>query len=451
MSGEAIVPEKMPRRGIVYIVAVVATAIGLAVAAFFIPNSTSLVSPVWFVMVLVCAIVADMYPIVYLGFGSTQIEVTVSLGITFAVACIWSPPMAMLLVIIETVTSDVVTRKSVEKILFNAALQSVVIGGTSMIFHRFSDSQAALLEGRNVAAVVLAALYCMAADVLLLSGLFSSLSGHGLGGVVVSFVRQSWLDFAAFIPLGMVLTALFWENPVTILLLVPTFLLLYMALKREQALHNQTQAILEKLVDVLESKSPETAQHSKRVRAWVGDMCDELGMESSEAGIVLQAAVLHDLGKVGLDDDLLRKPGLSAEEFHQIMGHSAVSASLLEGLTLFQGGRDIVLHHHERYDGNGYPDHLAGENIPFGARIIAVADSFDAMVSVRPYRAKSLTVTEALKILDQERGAQFDPELVITFTKLVRAHLETGDMTNFPSAVQIDSTDGVGIAAGVQV
>jgi HD-GYP domain-containing protein (c-di-GMP phosphodiesterase class II) len=133
------------------------------------------------------------------------------------------------------------------------------------------------------------------------------------------------------------------------------------------------------------------------------------------------------------------------------MGHSVVSAGLLEGLTLFQGGRDIVLHHHERYDGNGYPDHLAGENIPFGARIIAVADSFDAMVSVRPYRAKSLTVTEALKILDQERGAQFDPELVITFTKLVRAHLETGDMTNFPSAVQIDSTDGVGIEAGVQV
>jgi len=186
------------------------------------------------------------------------------------------------------------------------------------------------------------------------------------------------------------------------------------------------------------------------VRAWVGDMCDELGMESSEAGIVLQAAVLHDLGKVGLDDDLLRKPGLSAEEFHQIMGHSAVSASLLEGLTLFQGGRDIVLHHHERYDGNGYPDHLAGENIPLGARIIAVADSFDAMVSVRPYRAKSLTVMEALKILDQERGAQFDPELVVTFTKLVHAHLETGDMTNFPSAVQIDSTDGVSIAAGIQ-
>ncbi len=179
-------------------------------------------------------------------------------------------------------------------------------------------------------------------------------------------------------------------------------------------------------------------------------MCDELGMESSAAEMVIQAAVLHDLGKVGLDDDLLRKPGINAEEFHHIMEHPGVSASLLEGLTLFQGGRDIVLHHHERYDGKGYPDHLAGEKIPLGARIITIADSFDAMVSMRPYRAKSLTVMEALKILDDERGAQFDPDLIVTFTKLVRARLEAGDMKNFPSSVRVDSTEEVSVAEGVQ-
>jgi hypothetical protein len=307
------------------------------------------------------------------------------------------------------------------------------------------------LAMENVRALVLSAVWFLGSEYLLLAGLFSLLSRGSFVRTLGSLVRTTWLTNLTLLLLGIVITVLYWQNPWTVLFLVPVFVVLYYALKREQTLRSQTQTILEKLVDVLESKSPETAQHSKRVRAWVDDMCDELGMESSEADMVLQAAVLHDLGKVGLDDNLLRKPGLTAEEFHQIMGHSVVSAGLLEGLTLFQGGRDIVLHHHERYDGNGYPDHLAGENIPFGARIIAVADSFDAMVSVRPYRAKSLTVTEALKILDQERGAQFDPELVITFTKLVRAHLETGDMTNFPSAVQVDSTDGVNIAAGTQV
>jgi hypothetical protein len=416
-----------------------------------VPLERASVLAVWFIMILVSDTVADLYPIVYFGFGNAQTEVTVSLGITFAVACIWPPEQAMLLVLIQSIVSDLVTHKSADKIVFNAALSATVIGGTSIIYHYFAVSQLGFLEGANLLAVGLAAAYYIVAESVMLSGLFSTLSHRPFVEVLVSFLRQSWLDFVAFLPLGMVIAALFRENPLSILFLVPTFLLLYAALKREQALRNQTQTILEKLVDVLESKSPETAQHSKRVRAWVNDICDEMGIQTDQKDTVLQAAVLHDLGKVGLDDSLLLKPGLSAEEFHHIMEHSAVSAGLLEGLTLFRGGRDIVLHHHERYDGNGYPDHLAGENIPLGARIIAVADSFDAMVSVRSYRAKSLTVMEALKILDDERGTQFDPELVVTFTKLVHAHLEIGDMTNFPSAVQVDSMDGVSIAEGVQV
>jgi putative nucleotidyltransferase with HDIG domain len=443
--------ERLNRGAFAYIVLSICLAIGTFVVARIVPFESASILAVWFIMILVSDTVADIYPIVYFGFGNAQTEVTVSLGITFAVACIWPPEQAMLLVLIQSIVSDLVTRKSADKIVFNAALLATVIGGTSIIYRYFAVSQLGFLEGANLLAVGLAATYYIVAESVILSGLFSTLSHRPFVEVLVSFLRQGWLDYAAFLPLGMVMTALFRENPLTILFLLPTFFLLYVSLKREQTLRNQTQTILEKLVDVLESKSPETAQHSKRVRAWVEDMCDELGMKSSEVTVVLQAAVLHDLGKVGLDDNLLRKPGLSAEEFHQIMGHSAVSAGLLEGLTLFQGGRDIVLHHHERYDGSGYPDHLAGESIPLGARIIAVADSFDAMVSVRPYRAKSLTVTEALKILDHERGAQFDPELVVTFTKLVHAHLEIGDMTNFPSAVQIDSRDGVSIAAGVQV
>jgi hypothetical protein len=404
----------------------------------------------WIAVFLVLSIVADLNPVVDLGFGGAQVEVSVSLALAFSVACIWGPLTAMGVVAAQVVFSDLVTRKDIEKIAFNAFLYVITIGGASLLYHLVGDPTAPYLGPANLKALLLATGYYVVSDYMLLSGLFAVLSRKPFGDVLVGFFRDSWLNIATLLPLGMAVVGLFRLNPVTILFLVPTFFLLYISLKREQILRSQTQQILEKLVDVLESKSPETAQHSKRVRAWVEDMCNELGMESSEADMVLQAAVLHDLGKVGLDDDLLRKPGLSAEEFHHIMEHPGVSAALLEGLTLFQGGRDIVLHHHERYDGSGYPDHLAGENIPLGARIIAVADSFDAMVSVRPYRARSLTVTEALKILDEERGAQFDPELVVTFTKLVHEHLATGDMTNFPSAVQIDSTDEVSIPAGVQ-
>jgi hypothetical protein len=405
----------------------------------------------WAVFFLALTVVADLNPVVRLGFGREQVEFTVSLALTFSVACIWSPLMAIGIGAVETIVADLVTRKEIEKIAFNAFLYVTVAGGTSIAYHWIGNPSASYLGAVNVRALLLAAGYYLVSDIVLVSGLFAVLSQKPLGSVVFGLLRDSWVNIASLLPLGMAITGLFRLNPVAVLFLLPTFFLLYVSLKREQTLRSQTKTILEKLVDVLESKSPDTAQHSKRVRGWVEAICKKLGMESSEADTIIQAAVLHDLGKVGLDEDLLRKPGLSVEEFHQIMGHSAVSAGLLEGLTLFQGGRDIVLHHHERYDGKGYPDHLAGEDIPLGARIIAVADSFDAMVSVRPYRAKSLTVTEALKILDEERGAQFDPELVIIFVQIVRGCLAKGDMTNFPAAVQVGLPDEAAVGAGAEV
>jgi len=445
------VRERLSRSGFLYIAIVVLVAVGTAILGWSVGGWGTRIGVVWFVLVLAFVIFADIYPIVSFGYGGAETEVTVSLSITFAVACIWAPLPGMILAVLAAIGSDLIGRKSLEKVVFNAGHYAITVGGTSIVYSMLRSPEAGFLEGPNLLAVLVCALFYFVTDSIVFSGLFATLTHRSWPGVLGSFLRQSWLDSAALIPLGIVLAALFRVNPVAVLLMVPTFLLLYAALKREQMLRSQTEAVLEKLVDVLESKSPETAQHSKRVRAWVNDMCQELGMETSESDMVLQAAVLHDLGKVGLDDGLLRKPGLSADEFHQIMGHPAVSAGLLEGLTLFQGGRDIVLHHHERYDGNGYPDHLAGENIPLGARIIAVADSFDAMVSTRPYRARSLTVRRALKILDEERGAQFDPDIVVTFTKLVDAHLEQGDMTNFPAGVQVDSLDEADATAGVSV
>ena len=443
--------DRVSSRVIVYICAVALVGVAVVVFSPRLLGGTPGFSWFWVCLYLAVGILVDTFPIVFYAYGVSKVEIVVSEAVIFAVACLFPPQVAAGIAVIQTLVSDRLTHKEAIKSIFNMALYAIAVGGASLAYHRFVDVSLDFLAMENVRALVLSAVWFLGSEYLLLAGLFSLLSRGSFVRTLGSLVRTTWLTNLTLLLLGIVIMVLYWQNPWTVLFLVPVFVVLYYALKREQTLRSQTQTILEKLVDVLESKSPETAQHSKRVRAWVDDMCDELGMESSEADMVLQAAVLHDLGKVGLDDNLLRKPGLSAEEFHQIMGHSAVSASLLEGLTLFQGGRDIVLHHHERYDGNGYPDHLVGENIPLGARIIAVADSFDAMVSMRPYRAKSLTVTEALKILDQERGAQFDPELVVTFTKLVHEHLATGDMTNFPSAVQIDSTDGVGIEAGVQV
>lgn len=437
--------ERLPRSGVLYIAVVVFIAMATAFLGWPIGGWGTYVdvNPVWFWIILAFVILADVYPIVTFGYGEAETEVTVSLAITFAVACVWAPVPSIVLAGLGAIGSDLIGHKSLEKVVFNAGHYAITVGGTSLLYGTLRSHDAGFLEGQNLLALIVCTLFYFIADSLIFSGLFASLTHQSWPRVLKSFLKQSWLDSAALIPLGMVLAVLFRVNPVAVLFMLPTFLLLYAALQREQMLRGQTQTILEKLVDVLESKSPETAQHSNRVRSWVSAMCAELGMESGKADMVLQAAVLHDLGKVGLDDELLRKRGLSSEEFHRIQGHSAMSAELLEGLTLFRGGREIVLHHHERYDGAGYPDHLAGEAIPLGARIIAIADSFDAMISTRPYRPEPLTVDDALKILDEERGKQFDPDLVITFTGLVTDRIRTGDVSNFPVGVRLHP---VGIA-----
>jgi hypothetical protein len=443
--------ERIPARGKVYIGAVALAGTAVVVLSPRLLGFRPQFSWLWALFFLGIGMLADTFPIVFQAWGVSKVEIMVSMAVTFAVACLFPPDVAAGLAVIETLVSDRLTRKEVIKGIFNMSEYAIAVGGTSLVYHLLARGSVGFLAAKNVGALLLAAVWYLGSEYVILAALFAILSSGGFPRTLVTLVESTWLTNVALLPLGMVITVLYQQNPWTVLFLVPVFIVLYYALKREQMLRSQTEMVLEKLVDVLESKSPETAQHSKRVRAWVSEVCDELGVESNKADMVLQAAVLHDLGKVGLNDELLRKPGLSADEFHQIMGHSAVSAGLLEGLTLFEGGRDIVLHHHERYDGNGYPDHLAGENIPLGARIIAVADSFDAMVSVRPYRAKSLTVREALRILEEERGAQFDPDLVVTFTKLVLAHLEEGNMTNFPADVQVDSLEGAGVSAGVSV
>ncbi|MGC8960770.1 MAG: HD-GYP domain-containing protein, partial [Chloroflexia bacterium] len=133
------------------------------------------------------------------------------------------------------------------------------------------------------------------------------------------------------------------------------------------------------------------------------------------------AGLLHDIGKIGIRDAILYKPGpLDEEEYRRVQEHPVLAAQILSPIPGLRKVVPIVLHHHERYDGSGYPDRLAGEAIPVGARILAVVDAFEAMTSVRAYRP-AFTPKEALEKLVRGRGSQFDPALVDLWTRLVQA------------------------------
>lgn len=165
------------------------------------------------------------------------------------------------------------------------------------------------------------------------------------------------------------------------------------------------------LVNMMEKRDSYTAGHSKRVAEYSKMLVLGLGYTPDDADFIYKAGMLHDIGKIEIPDAVLLKPEkLTSEEYSLIQYHSKASFELLKHEP-FKVLSKVVLHHHEHYDGKGYPDGLIGENIPFFSQIIAVADAFDAMTTNRAYR-KSMTRVEALAILDEESGKQFNPRIV---------------------------------------
>jgi putative nucleotidyltransferase with HDIG domain len=171
---------------------------------------------------------------------------------------------------------------------------------------------------------------------------------------------------------------------------------------------------LERRARLLEMSVPWMRGHQRRVAVYAALMAQRVGLDRSEVGRVRRAAALHDIGKAEVPAEMLRSSGpLEDEEFAAVQEHAVAGARIVSEL----GDEEltaIVRHHHERFDGSGYPDRLAGAEIPIGARIIAVADTFDAVTSERPYRS-ALDQPEALDLLDAVSGSQLDPEVVAAF------------------------------------
>jgi len=166
------------------------------------------------------------------------------------------------------------------------------------------------------------------------------------------------------------------------------------------------------LANAIEARNAELRGHCERLASFAVDIAQRLGLTASEVESVRLGAILHDVGKIGIPDSVLLKAGaLDAGERTVIETHTMIGDHLLEPLDLLASARPIVRHHHERWDGTGYPDGLAGEEIPLGARIVAVADAIEAMSAERVYR-KALGTDEIVAELGLERGAAWDPRIV---------------------------------------
>lgn len=175
------------------------------------------------------------------------------------------------------------------------------------------------------------------------------------------------------------------------------------------------------LAQAIEAKDPYTHGHVSRVEQLSVFICKCIGLDQNSTELIAKAAILHDVGKISIPDDILMKDSaLTDEEFEIMKTHTSNARNILNNITSLPSSViDIVVHHHERYDGNGYPDKLKGRAIPLGSQIIAVADSFDAMVTDRPYR-RGLSFEEAFSRLDRGNGTQFSPYIVEKFLQNIK-------------------------------
>ncbi len=184
--------------------------------------------------------------------------------------------------------------------------------------------------------------------------------------------------------------------------------------ERESArlLRQAWEGTMDAMVSLIDMRDRSTQRHSQRVTAYTERIAVAMGVRGDELDVFRRGALLHDIGKIGVPDSILLKPGpLTEAEWREMRRHPEIGWAALQSLPFLREAATIVLHHHERWDGRGYPSGLSGEAIHLGARIFAVADTLDAMTTDRPYR-RALPWSDAVEEIRRQCGRQFDPAVV---------------------------------------
>lgn len=199
---------------------------------------------------------------------------------------------------------------------------------------------------------------------------------------------------------------------------------LHKAFRYDERMLNAFREIIEGLVLALEAKDVCTHGHSLNVANYAKMTAQQMDLSGRETEEIYRGGLLHDIGKIAMQDNILGNLGhLSPGDFETIKKHPVIGAKIIGRLSLLNEVAPIILHHHERYDGSGYPDGLVGEGIPLGARVIAVSDAFDAMTSDRP-KKENMSIQKALNILQLEAGTKFDPTVINAFVRAIEKNID---------------------------
>jgi hypothetical protein len=350
--------------------------------------------------------------------GSTSFSTVTFIAMVFLLPYPLPAIVGMLVVVIV----ELRVRKPLLMLMFNASNFALTFGVSSLIWHltygaNSVDELPFTVDALLVILVIIAVFYLI--NVFVMNGIIAIVGRRSLKYIWLTNDLDMLLPYVCLEVVG-ILAALVWSTtPIVTPLLVIPAITSYIAFEMIHRLQHQTQEAMIAMADAIDQRDPYTADHSRRVAELAVRIGETYGVNERDIERLRIAARMHDIGKIGIGNDLLHKPGkLTDDEWEVLRAHPVISEQLLKPYRQFRHETRLVRHHHERWDGKGYPDRIRGQAIPLGARIIAVADTFDAMTTSRPYRP-ALSRQYAIDEIRNGALTQFDPQIVACFLQVM--------------------------------
>lgn len=354
-------------------------------------------------------------------FRNQSIRVSVGFAASTAMIALFPPSVSMVLISLSSISwGDVAGKNLWYKIAFNRSMFLFCGGIAATVFtviRGFGDpADVTWTIGSNL----VAGLVYFVTNFLLLATVVALASGRPVQRILSSTYSTSTLvSYLTLATFGSALALIYIRvSPLAVLFFGIPLIAFYYALQNSARVRRFYSQLIQSLSESLDLREHETAGHTRRIAVLAQHLGRMLGLDSNALESVYVAGLMHDLGKIGMPDHVLLKPEqLTDEEWAIARRHPVEGARLLEPYEHLQGVAQIVRHHHERYDGSGYPDGLKGEAIPLGARIVSVVDAFDAMYFGRPYRS-ARSWEDVREEVYRSRGSQFDPKVAEAFLSL---------------------------------
>jgi diguanylate cyclase (GGDEF)-like protein/putative nucleotidyltransferase with HDIG domain len=388
-------------------------------------------APWLFVLLLLLASATAVLKIP-LPLETSSSTMSVSYAVDFAALLALGPHETMLVAAVSALTQCQIltkTRAPLYRTLFSMAALILAVQGAGLVFDALSNGAPdRFMVARPLAGAALAYF-------IINTGLVAGAIAFSTGARITDTWRENFLWSAPSYFVGAATVGLtmwgvsvggYWMVPLTfapVYLMYRTYKIYTVRIDYEERHAQQTSdlhlATIEALARAIDAKDQPTQSHIRRVQRYAAELAKAAGLTADEIQGVKTAALLHDIGKLAVPEHVLSKPGpLTQEEFQKIRIHPQIGADIIAGVPFPYPVAPLIQSHHERWDGRGYPQGLAGEEIPIGARILAIADYYDAVTTERPYH-RALHREDAIPMLRHESGRAFDPKLVNLFAQLL--------------------------------